>query len=362
MTYEAGETAMRRFWWGLGSAFLSAVIVVACSTTSAPGSGTVDNPVSGPDTVERPLIDLTGTYRGFRGGLYPNASNSIPSAHTTAGLARVKAIRPVDTNGNPIATGKYVLLSVGMSNTAQEFCGGDMTTGCASETFMGQAAADPQVNKSTLVIVNGAQGGRDATNWTSSSMPTFDEVDRRLATLGLTPKQVQIVWLKQADAGPTKSLPDANADAYVLESRLGQIVRAIKVRYPNTQQVFLTSRTYAGYATSTLNPEPFAYESGFAVKWVIQAQIDQMESGTIVDTRAGDLNYNSAAPWIAWGPYPWAAGMTARSDGLSWGRTDFGSDGTHPSTSGRAKVGALLLNFFKSSVMTKCWFVQGQTC
>src|SRR5206468_10715205 len=116
-------------------------------------------------------------YHGFRGGLYPNASNSIPSAHATAGLVRAKAIRPVDANGNPIATGKYVLLSVGMSNTAQEFCGGDMTTGCASETFMGQAAADPQVNKSTLVIVNGAQGGRDATNWTAASMPTFDEAD-----------------------------------------------------------------------------------------------------------------------------------------------------------------------------------------
>jgi len=249
-----------------------------------------------------------------------------------------------------------------MSNTAQEFCGGDMTTGCASETFMGQAASDPQVNKSALVIVNGAQGGRDATNWTSASMPTFDEADKRLASLGLTPKQVQVVWLKQADAGPTKSLPDANADAFALENRLGQIVRAIKVRYPNTQQVFVTSRTYAGYATSTLNPEPYAYESGFAVKWLIQAQIDQMERGTIVDTRAGDLNYNSAAPWIAWGPYPWAAGMTPRSDGLTWDRTDFGSDGTHPSTSGRAKVGALLLNFFKSSAVTKCWFVQGQTC
>jgi hypothetical protein len=249
-----------------------------------------------------------------------------------------------------------------MSNTAQEFCGGDMTTGCASETFMGQATADPSVNRSTLVIVNGAQGGRDASNWTSATMPTFDEADRRLATLGLSPKQVQIVWLKQADAGPTKSLPDANADAYVLENRLGQIVRSIKVRYPNTQQIFITSRTYAGYATSTLNPEPYAYESGFAVKWLIQAQIDQMDHGTIADTRAGDLNYNSAAPWIAWGPYPWAAGMTARSDGLTWDRTDFGSDGTHPSTSGRAKVGALLLNFFKNSAVTKCWFVQGQTC
>jgi hypothetical protein len=353
---------MRNFSWRISSALSSALIVAGCTSSSGPGYGTNDNTATGPDTVERPLIDLTGTYRGFRGGLYPNASNSIPSSHATSGLARAKNIRPLDVNGNPAATGKYVLLSVGMSNTAQEFCGGDMTTGCGPETFMGQAALDPSVNKSNLVIVNGAQGGRDASNWTSPSMPTFDEADKRLATPGLSPKQVQIVWLKQADAGPTKSLPAADADAYVLENRLGSIVRAIKTRYPNTQQIFLTSRTYAGYATSTLNPEPYAYESGFAVKWLIQAQIDQIDRGTIIDTHAGDLNYNSVAPWLAWGPYPWAAGMTPRSDGLIWDRADFGSDGTHPSTSGRAKVGALLLNFFKSSAMTKCWFVQGQAC
>ena len=350
---------MRRFL-GISSSLSFAVILAACSSSSAPGG--VENPATGPDTFERPLTDLTGTYRGFRGGLYPDGTNSLPATHASIGSTRAKNIRPLDLNGHPALTGKYVLLSVGMSNTAQEFCGGDMTTGCSSETFIGQASADAQVNSSTLVIVNGAQGGRDAPDWTSASMPTFDEADRRLSSLGLSPKQVQIVWLKQADAGPTKSLPDADADAYALENRLGQIVRAIRVRYPDTQQIFITSRTYAGYASSTLNPEPYAYESGFAVKWLIQAQIDQMDRGSIVDRRAGDLNYNSIAPWIAWGPYPWAAGTTARSDGLTWDRTDFESDGTHPSTSGRAKVGTLLLNFFKNSAMTRCWFVQGQTC
>src|SRR6266550_2590406 len=154
---------MHHFFWRFVVTISCALIVSACSSASAPGSGNVDNPASGPDTVERALIDLTGTYRGFRGGLYPNGSNSIPTTHASAGSSRAKNIRPLDVNGNPAATGKYVLLSVGMSNTAQEFCGGDMTTGCASETFMGQAASDPQVNKSALVIVNGAQGGRDAT-------------------------------------------------------------------------------------------------------------------------------------------------------------------------------------------------------
>ncbi len=34
--------------------------------------------------------------------------------------------------------------------------------------------------------------------------------------------------------------------------------------------------------------------------------------GTIVDERAGDLNYNTAVPWIGWGPYLWADGVNPR--------------------------------------------------
>jgi hypothetical protein len=251
-------------WFGV-CASLVVVLAGCANTTAGPGSnsGTGD---PGPDTVRVPLNQLTGTYHGFPGGLYSNGSNTIPASHEAAGIARAKSIRALDTNGNPSANGKYVLLSIGMSNTAQEFCGGDITVGCSPETFMGQAFADPMLNKSTLVIVNGAQGGRDAADWTSSSAQTFNVVrDQRLTRLGVTERQVQIVWLKQADAGPTRSLPDPNADTYVLEGYLGSIIRALKIRYPNLQQLFLTSRTYAGYATSTLNPEPYAYESGFSV-------------------------------------------------------------------------------------------------
>ena len=84
--------------------------------------------------------------------------------------------------------------------------------------------------------------------------------------------------------------------------------------------------------------------------------------GTVVDARAGDLNYNTVAPWTAWGPYLWADGLNLRSDGLNWLRSDFETDGTHPSQAGEQKLGTLRLSFFESSPYTKCWFINGGTC
>lgn len=315
-----------------------------------------------------PLTDLP-SYFGIRGGLYPNGLNQLPADHDSAARARRNRIRALDVNGDESPFGKYVLISIGMSSTSQEWCSKTSGPPCATHTLMGRAAADPTVNKNSLVIVNGAADGQDAPAWTSPSSPNYDRIKTaRLAPLGLSENQVEAVWLKLDIAKPATSLPADSADAHIFLSNLGQVLRALRIRYPNLELVFMSSRTYAGYAaadvdsTTDLNREPFAYEEGFSVKLAIESQINEMR-GLLANPRAGSLNYaNKTAPLILWGPYLWADGMTPRSDGLAWNRTDFEEDGVHPSLVGESKIASILLEFFKNSLYTRCWFMANQYC
>jgi hypothetical protein len=316
------------------------------------------------DTVKIPLTDLlTRTYYKNIGGLYPGGSNFPPPDHDSAARARRNAIKPLDVNGDESPFGKYVLVSIGSSNTTQEWCSRTSGPPCASWTLMGRAALDVNVNHYTLVIVNGAADGQDAPAWTSPASPNYERIKvGRLAPLGLSENQVQIAWVDLADAHPKTSLPADSADANVLLTNLSMVLRAMRARYPNLRLVFLSSRTYGGYATTDLNPEPYAYDSGFSVKWAIESQINEVR-GSPGNPRAGTLDYvKKAAPIIVWGPYLWADGPTPRSDGFTWLRSDFEEDGTHPSQMGESKVAEKLLDFFKNSPYARCWFTTSGYC
>jgi hypothetical protein len=306
-----------------------------------------------PDTMRLPLPQLgPWTYHGVMGGLYPGGFNQMPASHLTVGQNNARRIRPLDPAGNPSAHGRIVLLAIGMSNTRQEF-----------DAFRQMAQSQSDL-RPELRLLNGARAGHAADAWVEPSRPAYNWVrDSVLAPAGTSEQQVQVVWLKLANLTPPNapSMPAQNADAYVLMERLGNTLRALQIRYPNLEHVYLSSRTYGGYAPAgSASPEPYAYETGFAVKLLIEAQIRQI-LGEGLDARAGDLG-NEVAPWAAWGPYLWARGTQARYDGLTWQRADFAEDGIHPTASGAAKVAALLNEFFRNSTSARCWYLAGLEC
>jgi hypothetical protein len=297
-----------------------------------------------------PLTDLAGEmkYKGQDGGLYGDGKNRPPDRHLQAAIRIASRIKPVDVEGNPSSNGKIVLISVGMSNSTQEF-----------RAFMTLANRDEQ--KSPLVsLVDGAQGGMEASAWANPERARqmgrpdpWPVLEQRLKAEGVSARQVQVAWIKQARANPA-SLGEFPRHAQELRDNLAVIVRTLKQRYPNLRIAYLSSRIYAGYAVMPLNPEPYAYESAFAVRWLIQDQI----------RGKSHLNFDLAgvvveAPLLLWGPYLWADGVKGRKmDDLVWKREDLAGDGTHPSPSGQKKVAELLLRFFKTDATAKTWFVK----
>ena len=290
-----------------------------------------------------PLTELgRRTYHGFAGGLYPGGKNAPPPDHEAAGMALARQVQPLKAEGRPSQEGKIVLLSVGMSNATQEF-----------SAFKELADPSPEKNP-RLVLVDGAQGGMTAAAIQNaedqgSGTRYWTTVDERLSAAGVTRAQVQAAWIKEADAGPTQGFP---AYARKLQGELQRIVQLMRPRFPNLKLVYLSSRTFGGYARTPLNPEPYAYESGFAVKWLIEQQL----------RGEPDLNNSPArgpvkAPWLSWGPYLWANGLKKRADGLFYAESDFGGDGTHPSASGRRKVAEQLWDFFNTDPTTRTWFL-----
>lgn len=290
-----------------------------------------------------PLTEMSAgqTYKGREGGLYGGGRNEPPPAHRAAALAEATQIVPLDREGRPARDGRIVLLSVGMSNTTQEF-----------SRFQEIAGREPRKSPQ-LVLVDGAQGGQTAAAWArTDDSPIWRTVEARLKSAGVTPAQVEVVWLKQANARPTEPFPE---HARKLQADLTTLLHQLKAKFPQLRIAYLSSRIYAGYATSTLNPEPYAYESAFAVRDLIQAQIDG-DPALNFDSQKGEVR----SPLLLWGPYLWADGLKPRQgDGLVWKREDLREDGTHPSaTSGRDKVAHLLLAFLESEPTAKSWFLR----
>ncbi|MBS0264321.1 MAG: hypothetical protein JSS02_20450 [Planctomycetes bacterium] len=310
-------------------------------TVPARPTRTADRRVTGERVGLKPLTEMSArdTYQGEDGGLYGQGENEPPPALRTAAREETAQIVPRGRDGRPARDGRIVLISISMSNWTQEF-----------SVFKRLADRDPEKSP-RVTIVDCAQGGQPMSRWADPQSQTWTVAEQRLAREQVTPAQVQVVWIKLANPGPSGDLAQHGK---ALQKDTTAVLQQARERFPNLRLAYLESRIFAGHATTGLNPEPYAYEGAFVVRWLIQAQ------------QRGDreLNYKHGAdavkaPLLLWGTYLWGDGAEPRqSDGLVWNRDDFAADGTHPSEAGQRKVAELLLKFCKTDDQVKSWFVR----
>ena len=334
-------------------------IATATDSQSSSSSATLTLPVFAPTGSEcnnivfdaadgsGPLVDLidlgTNSYLGVEeGGLYANGSNTRPTAFDDYGVSLAQSIGPLNSEGQPDPNGKYAFISIGESIAQQPFI-----------EFLGFAGVDLTINPN-LVIVNGATGGATAADLAKPNNNFWNVINvDYLPNAGVTANQVVAAWVNSVNGGPSGTFP---TDMTTLQGNMESIANNLLAKFPNIKLAYYSSINYTGYSNGlkNLSNEPYSYEAGFAVKNAIQDQINGN----------ANLNYNPAngavkAPWMSWGPYYWANGMDARSDGLVWTCQDLQNDGTHPSDPvGRIKVSTQLLDFLKSDDTASIWFLK----
>lgn len=272
------------------------------------------------------LVPLTDLSKGGV-GLYPNGINTPPQWYLELGKALAAKFARLDANGNPVSKGgKAGYLIEGMSNQKQEM-----------QEVLAQIRKGGKMSKA-VTFIPGAQGSYDALRIADINSPYWDNIDKMLAQKGMTRKQVQMVYIKEAVSGENDPYPK---DVEELAGYHEEIFNINKALYPNLLLYFVTSRISGYYAKKAVSPEPWAFRGGLATKLFIERIIAK-------GPQEGPLPF--------WGPYMWAHGPNPRQDGLRWLPQDFETDMTHPSQLGAEKVAKLFFDFMNTSPLTE-WFL-----
>lgn len=266
-----------------------------------------------PSTL-RPLTEHW-QYRGqFETGLYPGGANELPEAHRKAGERLAASIRPLDTNGKPDEkNGRILLLAVGHSNGRHYFG--------ALEDKLRQHAAELHPRFEFINAAVPGAGLLRMKNWATEppQSKSWQRAKELTSRPGCSPLQVQALLFIASDsqAHPKALLPQTQFPKPIeeMQRNLGTVLAHFAKDYPNLKIAFLMSdglRHFSGV-------EPASYEEGFAVKWLIETQINH-KPDTAFEGESRKL------PWLAWGPYIWDN---------SWDQSYF-LDGTHAAPKARA--------------------------
>ncbi len=285
-----------------------------------------------------PITDLgTGYYRGYQGGLYPGGQNQRSGAHSSQALSQAAQIQPLNSNGQPAANGKVVLIGVGASNPRTEF-----------EAFKQQAQTSGLL-KSGTVLINTCIGGQGVQKMNQPSANYWQQAENTLQQAGLSTQQVQAAWVETEHTGNADTVFPRAPQQLMQDMRT--LLVTMKQKFPNLKIVYLSGRAFSGYAMAAANEVgkgllyPRDYYNGWAMKWMVEKQINN-ESGYTL----------SEIPFITMSTYLWSRGAQARNDGYFLDcMLDVGPDGLHLTAAGEQKTGQQLFQFFFSDPTCTGW-------
>jgi hypothetical protein len=289
------------------------------------------------DTITIPIIDMgTNTYRGFKGGLYPDGSNLPSGTYADDLLSVVSSIKPLDTGGiRNNTTGKIGFIGVGAS-----------TCSIMIKALKGKTDGNPLTNPK-LVLAPCTSGGISVNEIMDPANRFWYVVKRKLSDAALTANQVEVIYMETDDSVQNNPFPERPLRTKV---EFEQAMRTFKVKFPNIKLVYLLGRTSAFIKErpdKITNTEPTPYYNGWACKWVIEDQINGV-SGT---------EYKGAgavAPLVTWGWYEWGNAVP-RSDGFTWTK-DNTRDGLHANDAGADTLATRFQNFLLTDKYANVWY------
>jgi hypothetical protein len=206
-----------------------------------------------------------------------------------------------------------------------------------------------QVN-SAVRVANCAVGGHAIERWND---PAFDAtlwddcINRKIGLAGIRLDQVLVIYHKAANqfttsqgGGALPPFPDPASDYFAFRTNLSQFAARVKVKFPWVVAVYTSSRSYGGFAGNPGRGEPLSYEEGHALNgWLNE-------------------NANVDGVWYGWGPYLWAPACTSgvtNASGVCYDRSDYVSDGVHPSDAGERKISGLV----HARLLREAWYRKG---
>lgn len=295
-----------------------------------------------------PVSDMSNsTWKGIRGGLYPEGQSLPPSDMMSHYENSIDAIVPRSLDGSvELTNGKIVMIGVGASNPRTEF-----------NAFVALATADPSRN-ATLTFANTCVGGQGVQKMNQPSDSYWKNATHVLDSIGCNAAQVQLAWI-ETDNTQTADTTFPGA-AQALADDLFTLCTTMHTLYPNLQVIYFSSRSYAGYidpATALAGRgllTPRDHLNGWAIKFLIERQI-------VGTPGYGFTGEAASLPALMWCTDNWADGTTPKLDGLFWHCDDFSGDGLHLSPLGEEKSGARIHAFFSTDPLAQQWYRAQQT-